>query len=115
MAVSINESVLKELQFSTLSNNGNLEAFNYDYKLLPEFMLTTIDNPFNPFTDFDSWYEFDESKGYQTCGLLARVSKFSSALSYEDQKIDAQLAIDTVLNSDPFGIYTVVAKPKDEN
>lgn len=115
MDTSITNAALKEIQFSTLSNRTELEAFNYDYNLLPDFMLTTIDNPFNPFTNFDEWYAWDESKGYQTCGLLARVSKFSSALSYEDQKIDAQLAIDTVLNSDPFGIYTVVAKPKDKN
>lgn len=111
----LRESVLNELQFRTLSNSTSIEAFNYDYSLLPDFMLTTIDNPFNPFTNFDEWYEWDESKGYQTCGLLARVSNFSSALSYEDQKIDAQLSIDTILNSDPFGIYTVVAKPKDKS
>ena len=31
-----------------------------------EYMLTTIDNPFNPFTNFDDWYAFDTSKGYNT-------------------------------------------------
>ena len=27
-------------------------------------MITTKDNPFNYFTDFDNWYAFDEQKGY---------------------------------------------------
>ena len=26
-------------------------------------LITTVDNPFDPFTDFDNWYRYDESKG----------------------------------------------------
>ena len=37
-----------------------------------EVMLTTIDNPFNPHTQFDQWMNWDEQKGYHTSGLLAR-------------------------------------------
>ncbi len=46
-----------------------------------EYMLTTEDNPYNPFTNFDEWYAFDTQKGYNTCGYLARVSFTSSELS----------------------------------
>jgi len=28
-------------------------------------MLTTFDNPYNPFDEFTSWFMFDEEKGYQ--------------------------------------------------
>lgn len=43
-----------------------------------ECMLTTIDNPYNPFDNFDEWYSFDEMKARQEnrptcCGYLARV------------------------------------------
>jgi hypothetical protein len=38
-----------------------------------EFLLTTKDNPFDPFEDWESWYNYDTLKGYDTCGYLARV------------------------------------------
>ena len=49
-----------------------------------EFMLSTIDNPFNPFTDYDSWYSYDLEKGYDSCGLLARIAKISDELTDKD-------------------------------
>lgn len=33
---------------------------------LGEFLITTIDNPFNPFTQFDDWNKFDCDEGYNT-------------------------------------------------
>ena len=40
-----------------------------------QVMLTTIDNPFNPFVDFDNWFLFDIEKDYYTLSKLARLSK----------------------------------------
>lgn len=36
-------------------------------------LLTTVDNPFDPFTQFNEWYVYDCDKGYNTCALLDRV------------------------------------------
>lgn len=58
------------------------------------YMLTTLDNPFNPFTHYDEWFSFDVSKGYNTCAYLARVTKSSDELSLEDEA----LAIDNAMN-----------------
>lgn len=36
-------------------------------------MVTTIDNPYDPRTDFLAWYTWDEDHGYHTTAYLARV------------------------------------------
>ena len=51
-----------------------------------EIKITTIDNPFSPFTQFDEWYQYDTSFGYDTLGVLNRMSLSSSQLSEKDQK-----------------------------
>lgn len=38
-------------------------------------MLTTVDNPFDPFEQFTSWFMFDEEKGYHTCSYLGRIAR----------------------------------------
>ena len=57
---------------------------------MTDFMLTTIDNPFSPFTQFSEWLNFDREKGYDTCQLLARVSRSTPNLGmkHEQQQID---------------------------
>lgn len=38
-----------------------------------EWMITTKDNPYDYFTQFKEWIAFDNEKGYNTCGILARI------------------------------------------
>lgn len=37
--------------------------------------LTTVDNPYNPKTQFEEWFLFDVEKGYNSCGYLDRIAK----------------------------------------
>lgn len=37
-------------------------------------MLTTIDNPWSPFDNFDEWYAYDVAHGYNTCAYISRVT-----------------------------------------
>lgn len=68
-------------------------------------MITTSDNKFDYFNDFDNWYNFDENiKGYGTCGLLAHYAKTSSALSPADNDILIDLACDQILKDYPNGV-----------
>ena len=62
------------------------------------YMLTTIDNPYNPFTQFDDWYNFDESKGYCTCAYLARVAKTSDSLPESMNIEEITRAMDEIVN-----------------
>lgn len=68
-------------------------------------MLTTFDNPFNPFDKFDDWARFDEAKGYNCCSRLARIAKISDDLSQKEIEDEIERAIDEIVFHDPFGIY----------
>lgn len=70
-----------------------------------QVMLTTIDNPYNPFTQFEDWQNFDEQKGYYTCSYLARVAKTSDEFSEADQLQAIEMAIDEIVQFNLLGIY----------
>ena len=71
-------------------------------------MLTTIDNPFDPFTQFDKWLTYDQSKGYFTNEYLARIVKTSDELSETDQFLAIEQAIDEIVQLNVLGIYRKV-------
>lgn len=74
-------------------------------------MLTTIDNPYNPFTEFDAWYKYDMVKGYSTCGLLDRICKTSEKWSDTDIEKAKNNAIDYIVSStflNPSGLWIAV-------
>lgn len=70
---------------------------------MADVMLTTTDNPWNPFTNFEEWYAFDEGHHYCTCGLIARFSSQTETDSDEEAEEDRVQAIDRVLELFPFG------------
>ena len=77
-------------------------------------MLTTIDNPFNPFTQFDEWLAYDEHMGYYTCEYLARIAKGGYELSEADDDLAQESAIDEIVKMNVLGIYKKVV-PEDYN
>lgn len=78
--------------------------------LTEEVMLTTLDNPFNPFTQYEEWLEFDTSKGYNTCNYLARIAKTSDELSEEDESLAIIQAMDEILSFNLTGNYIKVTR-----
>ena len=71
-------------------------------------MLTTIDNPYNPFKDWDEWFEFDASAGYHTPSLLARVAITSDELSEVEQDIALNDAMNTIVQENVSGVHKMV-------
>lgn len=62
-----------------------------------DIMLTTVDNPFNPFTEFERWWKEDLRLGHDCCGLLALNANTSEIFSDEvNQRIINQAMIDIV-------------------
>ena len=35
-----------------------------------EVWITTVDNPFDPFTQWDRWFNYDEQQNYHTCARV---------------------------------------------
>lgn len=83
-----------------------------DYKSV---MITTVDNPFDPFTQFDEWYSFDMEKGYNTCSYLARIAKTSDQLSDYLNNLELERAIDEIIEYDFMKIYKKVYETEQTN
>ena len=75
-----------------------------------EYMLTTIDNPYNPFKQFDSWFLFDVEKGYNTCAYLDRIARTSDQLSDTENDEELERAINEIISNDFMNIYKKVKK-----
>lgn len=80
-----------------------------DYSV-SDSMLTTTDNPFDPFDQFDEWFAFDLAKGYNTCGYIARVVVTSPSLPQPDQELAIDQAIDEIVRENVLGIYKKVVR-----
>ena len=77
-------------------------------------MLTTFDNPYNPFTQFDQWFLFDTEKGYNTCDYLGRVTKTSDEFTDEEYNQVIETAIDEIIKYDFMNIYKKIYKNKQK-
>ena len=70
--------------------------------------LTTVDNPYNPFTNFDSWYLYDMTMGYNCSAYLARIARTSDQFTDEENEREIERAIDEIMVYDFSGIYRKV-------
>jgi len=74
-------------------------------------MLTTIDNPFNPFDNFDDWYVYDQDNHHFSCERLAETINDDLDDSNEVEQIKiTESAIDYIVKNDPLHKFTKVQK-----
>lgn len=71
-------------------------------------MLSTIDNPYDPFTQFDEWYAYDHQQGYYTCEYLARVANPPTGIPSETLDQIIIDAVDEICKYNLLGIYCKV-------
>lgn len=81
-------------------------------------MVTTIDNPFDYFTDFVNWLVFDNEKHYNTCNYLHNVIELLGGIPEDATQVEEDLiieaAVDSIVTQNPLGIYKKIIKgPKN--
>ena len=85
----------------------------YDEPEVKELMLSTSDNPYNPFTQFREWYAFDVANGYNTCSYLARVCELSENVCDRETRLSINDAIEEALMFNLTGNRIAVERPKE--
>lgn len=77
---------------------------------MKQSMLTTVDNPYDPFENFQEWYAHDERLGHHSSALLARVCMSSDDLSESDMNLAIDQAIDEIVELNASGVHRKVTK-----
>ena len=77
---------------------------------MSKYALTTIDNPYDPFDQFDDWYRYDRDKGYNSCSYLDRIAKTSDSLSDSENNKEIERAIDEIIKYDFMNVYKKIKR-----
>ena len=78
---------------------------------MEKLWATTVDNPWDYFSNFDEWYATDRQLGYNTCSYIARLLDmygYSDEMSEEDKTIMINDAVRRVIRDDLLDRYRVV-------
>lgn len=86
------------------SMDSNVQTCNY------KCMLTTYDNPYDPFEQFAQWFLFDVEKGYNSCAYLGRIARTSDQLSDKENDAEVERAIDEIIKYDFMNVYKKVKR-----
>ena len=70
-----------------------------------KYMLTTFDNPYNPFVDFRSWYMYDCEKHYNTSSRVARIAVIDSEMTQKEIDEAENVAMNFIIQYDLQGIF----------
>ena len=80
-----------------------------------ECMLTTIDNPFDPFEQYESWFLFDVEKGYNSCARLARIAQTTEDMTQLEESQEIERAIDQIIQYDFLNVFKKVKRTIPDN
>lgn len=75
-----------------------------------EVLITTYDNPYDPFEDFTRWFLEDARLGYNSWEKVARFCSKSNNMTHEEELEDIEKAIDEVVMNDFTGLYRKITR-----
>lgn len=103
----MNTTSVTNSNFSTTTDTSVVNPGDLSYT---DCRITTRDNPFDPFDDFEQWFLFDVTKGYNTCAYLGRIARTSDALSDAENAEAVEKAIDDIIRFDAMNVYVKVSR-----
>lgn len=68
-------------------------------------MITTVDNPYDPITQYEDWFAWDEQMGYHTNSYLARIARTYVDMTPEEYEEEVERAIDEIIKEHSYGMY----------
>lgn len=83
--------------------------------MLYDCMISTKDNPFDPFDDFEAWLMFDKEKGYNSSERVARLAHFTEDMTEEESDKEFERAMDRLIEIDPFDIFIKIRRKSETN
>ena len=75
-----------------------------------QYMLTTIDNPFNPFEDYLSWLSFDKEHNYNSSERLMRIAQITDDMTMIEEEKEIERAINEIIKYDIMNVYQKVER-----
>lgn len=86
----------------THSDNAETEAY-----------ITTVDNPWNPQTQYNEWLSYDSQMGYRTLERLAKtIDHLKTQLKTDDEELLYEAAILDMVRLDPLHMHAIISLPK---
>lgn len=75
-------------------------------------MLTTTDNPYNPYINYDMWNRWDVEHGYNTASYLSRIASLMVGGDV-DEETSYRLAMMSIIEEDLFGVHIIIQEPEE--
>lgn len=79
-------------------------------KQIKQTWLTTEDNPFDPFDQYEDWRRYDEDHGYFSLSYMMRIAKTSSDEGEETYWQSIEDAVDEICDLNLTGNYKKVER-----
>ena len=81
---------------------------------MADYMVTTIDNPWNPFVHYHEWLSYDMQHGYFTDQWMYVLTKTSNDLRPEEIEEQIDAGVTRLLEIDPYGLHVKVYEDEAE-